>query len=173
MSKQMKYGPNGYEPIEPEPPAGSNHKVGYKSPPKHTRWKKGQSGNPKGRKKRRIVNDLSTLFHEILVEEIKVREGGRVRKITTLEAIIQACINSALGANTNALRRLCGLGERTGMLSKRELDAELPFTLIFPRDADEEEILRRHRAEQAQLAREMEPRDSRLQAPVIIEQRRA
>src|SRR5688572_29020773 len=77
MSKQMKYGPNGYEPIEPEPPDHLGDKVGYKSPPKHTRWKKGQSGNPKGRKKRRIVNDLRTLFDEILAEEIKTREGGR------------------------------------------------------------------------------------------------
>jgi hypothetical protein len=65
MSKLMKYGPNGYEPIAPEPPADPGHKVGYKSPPKHTRWKKGQSGNPKGRKKRRIVNDLRTLFESL------------------------------------------------------------------------------------------------------------
>ena len=58
--------------------------------------------------------------------------------------------------NTNALRRLCALGERLGMLTKRELDAELPYTLVFPRDPDEEELIRKYREEQAQRAKEVE-----------------
>ena len=31
------------------PPEQSDYEVGYKKPPKHTQWEKGQCPNPKGR----------------------------------------------------------------------------------------------------------------------------
>lgn len=33
---------------------GGNYEIGYKKPPKHTRWQKGQSGNKKGRPKKKL-----------------------------------------------------------------------------------------------------------------------
>ena len=41
-------------------------KVGYKNPPKDTRFKKGQSGNPAGRKKEPIPKSL----HESIMQEL-------------------------------------------------------------------------------------------------------
>lgn len=61
MHTQMKYGPNGFEPINPEPVDEPD-----KRPRKDTRFKKGQSGNPKGRPKRQPVTDLRVLLDEIL-----------------------------------------------------------------------------------------------------------
>src|SRR3954462_1162869 len=99
MFHQMKYGPNGYEPIHPERPDDPNYKVGYQNPPKKTRFKKGQSGNPKGAAKRRVVTDLRVLFDEILAEEIKIPQGGRLQSVTKLEAIIHAYMNTGLAVN--------------------------------------------------------------------------
>ena len=53
-------------------------KVGYASPPEHSRFKPGQSGNPSGRAKG--SENLKTLFNRILDEEISLREGAEVKR---------------------------------------------------------------------------------------------
>lgn len=53
--------------------------VGYKKPPKHNRFKKGQSGNPKGRPKDR--KSFATRFFAILNEPVTLREGEKVPRL--------------------------------------------------------------------------------------------
>jgi len=48
--------------------------TGYKRPPVATRWKKGQSGNPSGRKKGSL--NLATDLIAELGEIIQINEGG-------------------------------------------------------------------------------------------------
>src|SRR5579864_308349 len=52
--------------------------VGYKNPPTHTRFKQGKSGNPKGRRK-----------GQRSVEDLMVREAGRVVKVKTSDGCIE------------------------------------------------------------------------------------
>ena len=47
-------------------------RVGYRRPPKHTRFKPGQSGNPKGRPKH--APNLKTEFLEELGDDVTVRK---------------------------------------------------------------------------------------------------
>src|ERR1700742_2968486 len=49
--------------------------VGYKRPPKHTQFRPGQSGNPKGRPKG--TQNLKSDLREELGEIVRVREGDR------------------------------------------------------------------------------------------------
>jgi Family of unknown function (DUF5681) len=49
----------------------AGYKVGFRRPPLHTRFKPGVSGNPSGRRKG--SQNLKTLFHKILNEEIALR----------------------------------------------------------------------------------------------------
>ncbi len=51
-----------------------DYDVGYGKPPQHTRFRKGQSGNPTGRPKG--ARNLKTELLEELQEQILVREGG-------------------------------------------------------------------------------------------------
>ncbi len=82
-------------------PRGSNgrssrttYEVGYGRPPKKSRFKPGQSGNPKGRPKG-AKNEV-TILREIMNRLIEIREGGRPRKISVLAAILLKFAESAL-----------------------------------------------------------------------------
>ena len=69
---------------------------GYKNPPKETRFKKGQSGNPKGRPK--VENDIEKILENILFGTVIARENGRKREVTMIEAaFIQQMSKAAKG----------------------------------------------------------------------------
>ena len=72
--------------------------VGYGRPPRHSRFKKGQSGNPKGR-----VNgtkNLKTDLNEELQETILVREGTRAIRISKQRAIVKTLIANTLSSTS-------------------------------------------------------------------------
>jgi hypothetical protein len=75
-------------------------KVGYGKPPKETRFKPGQSGNPKGRPPRGGNFDAD-LFAE-LCEEFVVRENGVERKLTKQRALINTIVTAAIRGNMRA-----------------------------------------------------------------------
>ena len=81
-----------------------DYEVGYGKPPCHTRFKKGQSGNPRGRPSG--SKNLKTLLNEALNEPVVVTEEGRRRKITKREAIITQLVNRSATADLRALKIL-------------------------------------------------------------------
>ena len=75
----------------------SGYEVGYCQPPKHTRFKPGNSGNPKGRPKG-AKNEV-TILRNILNRQIDSRQDGKVRKISVLEGILLRFTEDALKGN--------------------------------------------------------------------------
>lgn len=86
---------------EDAPPA-----VGYKKPPQHSRFRKGQSGNPSGRRKAAPVLDVMTLFDDVLAERIIVTRKGRSQAVTKLEVLIRQTVDGALKGEASAKREL-------------------------------------------------------------------
>lgn len=74
--------------------------VGYGRPPRAHQFKPGQSGNPKGRPKG--AKNEATILYELLHRKIPIREGGRTRKITVLEAILLRFTEDSLKGNTKS-----------------------------------------------------------------------
>jgi uncharacterized protein DUF5681 len=86
-----------------------DYEVGYGKPPRHSRFRKGRSGNPKGRP--RGSKSLATLFAEALDETVVVKEDGRRRAITKREAIVKQLVNRSAGADLAAMRMLLGMAQ--------------------------------------------------------------
>ena len=81
-----------------------DYEVGYRKPPGHPRFKKGQSGNPRGRPAG--AKNLSTLLSEALNEPVVVNENGGHRKITKRQAIIKQLVNQSATADWRAVKIL-------------------------------------------------------------------
>jgi hypothetical protein len=78
----------------------NRERVGYCRPPKKNRFKKGQSGNPRGRPKGR--KNEETIWNELLDRKVKVRERGRERWITVREALQRRFLEDALRGNAKS-----------------------------------------------------------------------
>lgn len=101
--------------------------VGYGKPPKHTRFKKGQSGNPKGRPKgaRHFVADLD----EVLSATLTITENGAPKKVSSQLAALMRLREKALKGDPRALDRLLAMAadrsaEKEAQLAERSLSAD-------------------------------------------------
>jgi hypothetical protein len=74
-----------------------NYDVGYRRPPRSGQFKKGQSGNPKGRRKG--AKSLPDLFLKVLHENVTINENGAKRTIPKLEAVMKQLVNKAAGGD--------------------------------------------------------------------------
>ena len=79
-----------------------DYQVGYGKPSCNAGFKKGQSGNPRGRPKK----DLPALLLAALDEPVFVTIDGKRRKVTKREVIVTQMVNNAAGADLRATKVL-------------------------------------------------------------------
>ena len=94
----------------PAPPNPVTEEVGYGKPPRRSRFKPGQSGNPKGRPKG--VRNLATQVRAVLGRRIPVLEHGQRRFASAAEALLHRYLALALKGDVKAGAFLLGLLER-------------------------------------------------------------
>ena len=82
----------------------NNSETGYGKPPVNTRFKKGQSGNPKGRPKG--SRSFTSSAYRVLQERVVINEGGRRKTVTKLVAALKQVANKAASGDANTLRLL-------------------------------------------------------------------
>ena len=84
----------------------TDEEVGYGKPPARSRFKKGRSGNPTGR--RNGTKNLKTDLSEELQESVLVREGERATRISKQRAIVKTLVSKTLKGDSSASRILLG-----------------------------------------------------------------
>jgi hypothetical protein len=86
--------------------------VGYRNPPRASRFRKGQSGNPKGRPRGRRTE---LPYDAVLGQEVIIRENGRQRRVTAAEAFLLQLTKLGLDGDSAAARAtIAALGDRRG-----------------------------------------------------------
>src|SRR5438270_1490907 len=75
--------------------------VGFGKPPRSTRFKPGQSGNPNGRP--RGAKNFATAIEQELVTRITVTENGRRRRVSKREVIAKHLVNKAASGDLKAI----------------------------------------------------------------------
>ena len=84
--------------------------IGYGQPPMRTRFKKGASGNPRGRPKG--ARNLATDLQAELDEKISVREGGRPRRLSKQQVLLKALMAKAVQGDVKAAAAILSMATR-------------------------------------------------------------
>jgi Family of unknown function (DUF5681) len=106
------------------PEEAEESEVGYRSPPKATRFKTGQSGNPAGRPRGR---HREAPYEAVLGQMATIREGGTTRRGTAAEAFLLKLTQSGLEGDSAAARDILDVIEQA---KDQQGGGEPPVTTI-------------------------------------------
>jgi len=77
-----------------------DYEVGYCRPPKETQFKKGQSPNPTGRKRK--PKSVQVQMQEVLAQKIPITEGGKIKRLPRQQVILLNLANKAAKGDLKA-----------------------------------------------------------------------
>ena len=109
-------------------------KVGRGNPPKHTQFRKGTSGNPKGRPKG--SKNLSTYLMEAARDQVTATVGGKARRISKIQATAMQLATKAAGGDQGAIAKFLD------WMDEIETRAAAAKPSEFPLSAPDIEVLR-------------------------------
>lgn len=119
----------------------NDYEVGYAKPPKHTQFKKDQSGNPKGRPKG--SRNFSTDVRDTLKARVGLTGDGKRKTVSTQLATLLQLRKKALSGDARALDRMIELARTYNDEEIAEAAAKLSETDAELLEAYEERVLRR------------------------------
>jgi hypothetical protein len=111
--------------VKRKKPSQQNYEIGYRKPPKATRFQPGQSGNPCGRSQR--SKNGKTLLKQALDEIVVVSEGGVTRRMTKREAFFKQLVARALKDNRFAALLIKTMEQYDVMLPEQANRIEIVF----------------------------------------------
>jgi Cu/Ag efflux protein CusF len=83
-----------------------DYAVGYRKPPIETRFKKGRSGNPKGRPKG--SRNFASCLREALAERVPITDRGQTRLVPLIEVVAKRMARDAAAGKDKMMRLLLG-----------------------------------------------------------------
>jgi len=142
----------GAEPAEAPASAAGNYQVGYAKPPRHSRFKPGQSGNPKGRPKG--AQSLNTIVRKRMLETVPLKTARGIKQVRKVEALFIKAMEVASKGEMRAIERLFAMYASAVPEPREASDPTGPIDPALVSAADEA-ILAMMRAEiSADLRRE-------------------
>jgi hypothetical protein len=112
--------------------ARDSNPVGYGRPPVQSRFRKGKSGNPTGKRKHGEAERAEALIRQEAYRLLNVREGEKVTRMPALQAVIRSQITAAAKGNVAAQRALVKIvqdiedarARRTGQTANKKLSKD-------------------------------------------------
>lgn len=86
------------------PVSKTGYDIGYGKPPRHSQFKKGRSGNPKGRPKG--SKNFDTIVLEAMQKRVKVRTASGVKTMSSAEALMMKFMEAATKGDRRMIERL-------------------------------------------------------------------
>lgn len=118
----------------PKKKGPGDYEVGYKKPPKRTRFSKDQSGNPKGRPKGR--KNKGSVIREIIERKVTIGKNGKEQKVTVFEALVESMVSKALNGSINDKVKLIQLIEKHLPEKLKDMENEVSKIVIEFVDSD-------------------------------------
>ncbi|MCB1420326.1 MAG: hypothetical protein KDJ74_15495 [Notoacmeibacter sp.] len=119
-------------------PSDKDYEVGYAKPPVESQFKKGKSGNPKGRprgsrNKAPALNEerLKAIIMEEAYRTIKINEGSKQIAIPMAKAVLRSLAHNAVKGNTRAQRLFSEMLASTEAANKRLHDEWLETAINY------------------------------------------
>lgn len=103
--------------------SSENWRVGRGRPPIATRWKKGQSGNPKKQREKRPETALATI-DRLLLRSIQLSINGEPKKQPALAAIVLQLLRKVMAGNVRAYRALLKYQQFASQNMEKKLSLE-------------------------------------------------
>ena len=126
------------------------YEVGYGKPPQKNRFRKGQSGNRKGRpKKDEVLAELCKSLADTLGQTIEVKEGEKTLKLSRKDLMIRQLVKRALAGQKRALVKLIKLRERVETEEPEYKPFPMPLEYLQAVGPHYMESARKMRAEEA------------------------
>jgi hypothetical protein len=96
------------------------YSIGYGRPPINSRFKAGQSGNPKGRPKgsRNVMTELRKVYTETIV----IGVGGKKRRLTRIQALLLSQWDRGIKGNERAAQAAIANAKALGVFDETEMD---------------------------------------------------
>jgi len=127
-------------------PSSKSYDVGYGRPPKKFRFKRGQSGNPSGKRRKASAPDLKAQLQSALNKTVTIRSGKHQKVMSKGAAGIDQLVDQFAAGDRNARRDLIVLCEKFGVdLTNREaLEGVLEDVLTAQDEAILADFVERH-----------------------------
>lgn len=94
------------------------YEVGYGRPPQKGRFKKGRSGNPKGRPKG--SKNFKSIVKDELGRPVEIKVNGQRRKVTQFEAVVMRAVGDAINGKPRQMGLIMDLPHRFGLIEDEE-----------------------------------------------------
>jgi hypothetical protein len=92
-------------------PKSADYVVGFRKPPKHTQFRPGHSGNPKGRQKG--AKGMKTLARQILTTRVPVRSASGTKMMTRMDALLHKMVELSMKGNPRLILTLIDLYQQS------------------------------------------------------------
>jgi Family of unknown function (DUF5681) len=127
---------------KPQSTTTASYDVGYRKPPKANQFRKGRSGNARGRK--RGEENIVSVFKRYVMNRVKIKVGDQILTVALAEAVLFKNYNAALQKNPFAMGNIFRLAEASGEFVDRTDAKQVGKPLIVGKPLTAEEFLARH-----------------------------